>query len=114
MSSSTLSNYIRANRKRFGFSQGEIAHLLGCAKGEAVSRYERFARLPGLETALALEIILNIPVRDLFLGESRKVERAICRRAKRLADRIENHTEKVTSTSKVTRLQEIISREGRQ
>lgn len=111
MSSSTLSNYIRSNRKRFGFSQWEIARLLGCVKGEAISRYERFARLPGLETALAFEIIFKIPVRDLFLGESRKVERAIRRRAKRLAATIETHGEKVNGI-KVARLREIISGDG--
>ena len=109
MSSSTLSNYIRARRKRFGFSQKEIARLLGCDNGEAISRYESFARLPKLENALALEMILNIPVRNLFLGEFRKVERLIRRRAKRLAGILETIAADKVGTRKLARLKEIIS-----
>ncbi len=109
MPSSTLSNYIRSSRKRFGFSQQELAKLLGCENGEAVSRYERFTRMPKLETALALEVILKIRVGDLFLGEFRKVERSIRRRAHRLAGVIETQMPDKSEIRKLARLKEIVS-----
>ena len=109
MSSRTLTNYIRASRKKFGFSQKELAILLGCENGEAVSRYERFVRIPTLRTALALEIVLKTAVNDLFRGEFRKVERLIQRRAKQLSARLEHNSRKRATSNKMARLKEIIS-----
>lgn len=37
-----LTNYLRAFRKRAGFSQKEISFLLGIKSGAKVSRYEHF------------------------------------------------------------------------
>lgn len=109
MSSRSLSNYPRAGRKRLGFSQKELAILLGCKSGEAISRYERFTRMPTLETALALEIILQAPVKELFRGEFRKVERSIQGRAKRLAARLGSVAQEYAETGKLTRLKRLIS-----
>jgi len=63
-----LNNYLRTYRKRASLSQDEVAYLLGCRSGAKVSRYERFARQPTLQTALAYEAIFGVPVRELFAG----------------------------------------------
>lgn len=89
MPSERLPNYLRAQRKRAGFSQHEIAFLLGCRYGTKVSRYERFVREPTLKTALAYEIIFATPVRELFLGVFDKAERETQRRARHLVRHIE-------------------------
>ena len=81
MASNRLSNYLRTHRKRLGLSQEEVAHLLGAESGAKVCRYEKFARMPGLETALACEIIFKKPVRELFAGLYQKVERKVALRA---------------------------------
>jgi transcriptional regulator with XRE-family HTH domain len=109
MPSNTLTNYLRSARKKFGFHQKEIAILLGCKEGEVISRYERFRQMPGLTKALALELILQIPAKELFRGEFRKVGRAIHRRAKRLAQLLETDTGGRGHTMKLARLKAIIS-----
>jgi DNA-binding XRE family transcriptional regulator len=48
-----LDNYLVMYRKRAGFSQDEVAYLLGAQSGSMNCRYERFKRKPSLEAALA-------------------------------------------------------------
>lgn len=84
-----LQNYLRTYRRRAGFSQDEVAYLLGAKSGTKTSRYERFRRTPSLETALAYEAVFGIPVRELFAGVSQKVERETRMRARRLARKLE-------------------------
>jgi len=85
MSSPHLPNYVRAQRKRLALTQDDVAFLLGVQTGAKVCRYERFVRVPTLETALALEIILQKPVRELFGGLFEKMEKKVTDRAKALS-----------------------------
>lgn len=89
MASLQLPNYLRAHRKRLALSQDEVAFLLGVQSGAKVCRYERFARAPTLETALAFEVIFQRPARELFSGLYEQVERRIAARAKSLTRRTE-------------------------
>jgi transcriptional regulator with XRE-family HTH domain len=59
---------LRTYRKRAGFSQEEVACLLGARAGACPARHEAFVRRPDLETALAYEAIYGVPVRELFAG----------------------------------------------
>lgn len=86
--SSQLPNYLRSNRKRLGFSQEEIAFLLGAVNGAKICRYERFVREPSLESAIACEIIYQRPIRQLFPGRYRKRKDAVVERAKVLRHRL--------------------------
>ncbi len=88
MSFHKLENYLRTHRKRAGLSQDEVAYLLGCQSGAKVSRYERLARRPSLETVFAYEVILRAPAMELFAGLYQKVERAALARAQLLAQRL--------------------------
>lgn len=88
MATHKLENYLRTYRKRAGLSQGEMAYLLGGKDGAKMSRYERFARVPSLETALAYEAIFQAPVSELFAGVYGKAERAAIRRARLMKKRI--------------------------
>lgn len=83
-----LPNYLRAHRKRAGFSQREVAFLLGCKYGGKLSRYERFLREPTLRTALACEVLFDTPVRELFAGAFEHAEKNARRRARLLALRL--------------------------
>lgn len=89
MTSSQLPNYLRSNRKRLSLSQDEVAFLLGTQGGAKVCRYERFAREPSLETALAFEVIFQRSTSELFGGLYQKVEQEVTARAKALAGRID-------------------------
>ena len=87
MTSSQLPNYLVSNRKRLSLSQDEVAFLLGTQSGSKVSRYERFASKPSLETALAFEVIYQRSTSELFGGLYQKVEQEVLARAKTLAER---------------------------
>lgn len=82
---SPLSNYLLSNRKRSALSQEDVAFLLGTQSGAKVSRHERFAREPGLRTALAYEAIYQRSASELFSGLYGEIERAVAVRAKALA-----------------------------
>jgi transcriptional regulator with XRE-family HTH domain len=88
--SEKLSNYLKAERKRTGLSQKEVAFLLGCTSGAKVSRYERFHREPTLRTALAYEALFHVPVAELFAGMAEETQRDTRRRARRLTRRLAN------------------------
>lgn len=88
MASHKLPNYLRLYRKRLGLSQYEVAFLLGWDDGSQPSRYEHFSRMPELRTALAFAVIFRVPVQELFSGEYQKVERAVCRQAQLLKNRL--------------------------
>lgn len=53
-------------RRRMSLSQKEISRLLGHRDATVLSIYENGRRLPPLETALSLAIILRVPVEFLF------------------------------------------------
>lgn len=59
---------MRTYRKRAGLSQRELASIVGWKSGAVVSHYEWANRLPSLQTALALEVLFGVPVRQLFVG----------------------------------------------
>ena len=61
--------------------------MLGAQSGTKACRYERFARVPSLETALAYEAIFKTSVSELFGGLYQKVEREVAERAKILAEK---------------------------
>jgi DNA-binding XRE family transcriptional regulator len=88
MATHKLENYLRTYRKRAGFSQDEVAYLLGTRDGTKTSRHERLKRTPSLETALAYEAIFDVPVRELFAGVSARAERLARRRACLLRNRL--------------------------
>jgi transcriptional regulator with XRE-family HTH domain len=109
-SSHKLPNYLRTYRKRAGFSQEEIAFLLGSQSGAHVCRYERFTRQPTLATALAFEVIFRTPAKELFAGVHRNVERRVAARAVLLARKVAPHPQR-HATSKLQALQRIAGAE---
>ena len=68
----------------FGLSQDDLAHLLGAQDGTKVSRYERFARSPSLETVFACEVIFGLPASVLFAGLFAEAKEKTLRRAEGL------------------------------
>jgi DNA-binding XRE family transcriptional regulator len=89
MATHKLDNYLRTYRKRAGFSQDEVACLLGTRDGTKTSRHERLKRTPSLETALAYEAMFGVPVRELFAGVSARARRQTRRRACLLRKRLQ-------------------------
>ena len=108
MAQQKLTNYLRTFRKRGRLSQDEIAFLLNCASGSKVSRYERFARVPSLQTAMAFEIIYGAPIRELFSGMFQNVENRVVLRARLLARRISKVDADRLSAIKLSVLERLI------
>jgi len=107
-----LQNYLRTYRKRSGLSQDEVAFLLGCQKGTKVSRYERFARKPSLETLFAYEVVFGAPARELFAGVYQKVEKRIMNRTQLLTRKLNRATPDRMATRKLEILKAITSGSG--
>ena len=63
-----LANYLHVYRKKTGLTQREMGMLLGGLKEGTISRHERFHSLPPLLTALAYEVIFDVPIGDLYSG----------------------------------------------
>jgi transcriptional regulator with XRE-family HTH domain len=66
-----------------------LANLLGCKSASKVSRYERFERIPSLETALLYQAVLGVPVAELFAGMYQQAEKVASKRAKELSAKLE-------------------------
>lgn len=105
MSEKPIENYIKTYRRRSLLSQEELAFLLGAEFGTKVSRYERGRRVPSLETALALEAILGVPVRKIFPGTFRKVDLSVRERVRVLRERLKNDPEKSRLLEKLAALE---------
>ncbi len=78
-------SYLRTYRKRDGLTQDEVAFLIGCQSGTKISRFERLARQPNLETALACQVVFGVPAHELFPGVFAEVEKTVAERARELA-----------------------------
>jgi len=84
MPATQLPNYIRRYRKRACLTQEEVGFILGLKSGAGLSRHERFKQTPDLQTLLAYEMLFRTPVRNLFDGTHRDVERKLLRRIRLL------------------------------
>ena len=73
-------NYLRSYRQRWGFSQGELAHLLGWGQSDVISRVERKQRPPTLNLAIACFILFGTPAAELFPAISANVEAGVMSR----------------------------------
>jgi transcriptional regulator with XRE-family HTH domain len=104
-----LQNYLRTYRKRAGLSQDEVAFLLGCESGAKTSRYERFARQPNLQTALAYRVIFAVSMEELFAGIFQRVERRTLRRVQLLAQKLSKAQPDRMTTRKLEVLRAVAS-----
>ena len=102
-----LSNYLRTHRKHAGFSEREVALLLGCRDASRISRYESFHRCPPLEIALAYEALFHTSVRELFTGFYRKVARETASRAQALTERLASERSTRLVARKLTALKAV-------
>lgn len=108
-----FSNYLRANRKRFGLSQEEVAFLLGSDSGAKVCRYEQFVREPSLRTALACEAVFQKPASELLPGLYQKIAKDVAVRAKALLRQMERDAPNRQTERKRKALTSIINRQAR-
>jgi transcriptional regulator with XRE-family HTH domain len=103
--------YLRTYRKRHGLTQDEVAFLLGCQNGANVSRFERLARQPNLESAIACEVVFGKTTHDLFPRAYAEVERSVAERARALVKRLQTGSPETPGLrQKLASLEAIIGR----
>ncbi len=108
--SKNLKNYLRSYRKRAGFTQDEVAYLLGCQSGAKTSRYERHARVPNLKTEFAYQVIFGATPQELFPGIYAEVEKEIKRRVRGLERKLSKAPQDRKTERKLVLLKTIITR----
>src|SRR5947199_10862643 len=94
-----LNYYLRTYRRHAHLSQAGLAYLLGASTGVKVSRYESGNRTPSLETGLAYEAALGVPVCTLFRGRYEEIAEEVARRRRRLEAK-EEKRQRVGSASR--------------
>jgi DNA-binding XRE family transcriptional regulator len=101
--------YLRAQRRRWGLTQREVAYLLGYRYPSAIWRIEREGREPTLSIAFACHILFDTPITDLFPGLAAEIEDAILRRAYKLYDRLQGNPSRTTK-AKLDLLEQMLKR----
>ena len=108
MAQQPLQHYLRTYRRRSGFSQHEIARLLGVSSGTKISRYESFKRRPSVMTTFAFEIIFDAPMRKLFAGYYEAIRRDVHARAHRLLKALAAEASNPRTSRKIAHLRGIV------
>ena len=88
--------YLRPLRRNWGFTQGELAFLLGFKTGKKVSRIEALKQTPTLTAALSCAVIFNTAPVKLFPGLLSDAEQSVLARARELYDELQGEPSKAT------------------
>ena len=89
-------SYLRPVRRRWGFTQAEMAFLLGFRTGKSISRIEALKQTPTLKVTFSCAIIFNEAPAKLFPGAILEAEQLILRRARELHEQLQGDPSKVT------------------
>ena len=107
-----LDRYLRPQRRRFGFTQKELAFIIGAKSGTAVSRLEHGRRRPSLAAALALYILFGTDLVEFFPALFAEVEHGVLARAYDLYERLQGNRSKA-ARMKLDFLEEVFARAKR-
>lgn len=100
---------MRTHRRKVGFTQRELAHLVGCASSAQISRYERLKRVPTLHVLVAYTIIFERCGYDLYPEIFHDVEAQIKDRARDLYDELQG-TATLRNNAKLDALETLLDR----
>ena len=88
--------YLRPSRRRWGFTQGELAFLIGYKTGKSISRMEALKQTPTLNAALSCAVIFNTAPVKLFPSALYEAEQAVLDRANELYEELQGDPSKTT------------------
>jgi DNA-binding XRE family transcriptional regulator len=89
-------SYLRPLRRRWGFTQGELAFLIGYETGKSISRIEALHQTPTLDAALSCAVIFNTAPVKLFPGALSNAEQGVFARASELYEELQGDSSKTT------------------
>jgi DNA-binding XRE family transcriptional regulator len=102
-------SYLRPLRRRWGFTQGELAFLIGYETGKSISRIEALQQTPTLNTALSCSVIFNIAPVKLFPGALSDAEQRVFARASELYEELQGDSSR-TARIKLDFLEVLLAR----
>lgn len=105
--------YLKVYRKRSGFTQQELAYLLGGKKASAVSRYESKERHPDLATAFVYELMFERALPDLFSMLYARVGAELAARVRHLLDEMAAQPTTASVAYKRAKLQRLAKKLGK-
>jgi transcriptional regulator with XRE-family HTH domain len=112
MEDQPLTTYLRTYRQRTGFTQPEVAFLIGGMDGKVVSRHERGERRPALHTVLKYAFVLDVAIVELYEGLSAEIRAEICIRVRGLVRTTKRERQTARSDRKLESLNRIILKSG--
>lgn len=86
------SGALSTHRKLWGFSQCELAALLGYAGRNEIARIEQGKRAPSIEIALACAALFGVSIKELFPQLSDHAEQRFCARVTDFDRGLTHHT----------------------
>jgi transcriptional regulator with XRE-family HTH domain len=104
-----LGCYLRPYRLRWGFTQQELAFLIGAKRRKYIAYLEGSRRNPRLSVVFALHVVFGTRSRELFPGLCAEVEDAVIARAYDLYERLQGNPSKTTRV-KLDFLEEMFAR----
>ena len=84
-------NYLFRLRRIRGYSQKQLAMLLGLRSRRAISAFEQGRRLPPVAIAMTLEIVLGTKLSEIYPAWYRELGQQAVHREDRLPDRFTRH-----------------------
>ena len=84
-------NYLFRLRRIRGYSQKQLAMLLGVRKRQAISAFEQGQRLPPLQVAMLLEIVLGTRLSEMYADVYRELGVQAVHREDHLPTRFTRH-----------------------
>jgi transcriptional regulator with XRE-family HTH domain len=91
-----LNSYLRSLRRRGGFTQRELAFLIGTKSGTVISRVEGSKRIPSFSAAFACAVIFGVAPLDLFPDALFQLQQAVLQRANTLYEVLQGDPAKTT------------------
>lgn len=88
--------YLRPQRRRWGFTQKELAFIIGAKSRTIVSRLEHGSRRPSLGAAFALSIVFGADAAEHFPALFAEVEQGVLARAYDLYEQLQGDRSKAT------------------
>lgn len=89
-------SFVRANRRRWGLTQPELALLIGLTSSTAVSRIERSKRTPAAPILIACCMVFGAQVPDLFPSLHVEIEQTVIEAARILLAQLEGRADKAS------------------
>jgi transcriptional regulator with XRE-family HTH domain len=89
-------SHLRPLRRRYGFTQDELAFLIGVNSRSAISRIEGAKRRPSLDAAYSYSFLFDSPPSELFPDLISELHEEMLRRANELHEKLQGTGSKTT------------------